>query len=243
MTAIFVAWQNPDSRVWAPVGRLTKEESNFKFVYTRGAEDMLPGFQPFGRMTDLHATYYSNELFPLFSNRVLSKSRPEYRNYLNWLGLDEAKHNVMDELSRTGGLRATDSIEMFPCPEPTASHNYETFFFSRGLSYLHAENQIRAQSLQTGEPLFLMTDPQNEFDSMALLLRTGDPISLVGYAPKYFSAEFTELLNRVGAEKVKVTVERVNVDAPIQYRVLCRLRAPWPSGFSPCGKGQFQALA
>ena len=89
----------------------------------------------------------------------------------------------------------------------------------------------------------LMKDLQNPHDPMALLMRTDDPVSLVGYAPKYFSAEFTDLIDKVSPDKVEVSVEQVNLDAPIQYRVLCRLRAPWPDGFSPCSLGPFKALA
>lgn len=58
---------------------------------------------------------------------------------------------------------------------------------------------------------------------MALLLRTGEPITLVGYAPRYYSGEFTQVINSTELDQVKVTVEQVNSDAPIQYRVLCRL--------------------
>lgn len=242
MNAIFVAWQNPKSRQWSPVGRLTKEECAYKFVYTRGAEG-LPGFQAFGRMTDLYSAYVSDELFPLFSNRVLSKSRPEYKKYIKWLGLDERHYDVMDELSRTGGLRATDSIELFPCPEPNQKNDYEVYFFSRGLSHMHEENQKRAKMLKRGERLYLMNDFQNHHDRMALLMRTGDPVSLVGYAPMYFSAEFTELVSSVDPDQIEVTVEQVNEDSPIQYRVLCKLNAPWPANFSPCEKGKFESLA
>ncbi len=241
--ALYIAWQDPDSRSWSPVGCLTRDKSFYKFVYTRGAEQVGKKFQPFGPMRDLHVAYQSEELFPLFANRVLPKSRPEYKDYMEWLGLSEQDHDVMDELSRTGGLRATDSLEMFPCPTPSVSNNYEVYFFSRGLRHMHDDNQKRARLLEPGESLYLMQDLQNEVDRMALLVRTGDPISLVGYAPQYYSGEFTQLLDSVGQGKVKVTVDRVNSNAPIQYRVLCKLSAPWPDNFSPCSKGQFQALA
>lgn len=214
-----------------------------KIVYTRGAEQAGKKFQPFGHMRDLHVAYQSEELFPLFANRVLPKSRPEYREYMEWLGLSKQGHDVMDELSRTGGLRATDSLELFPCPAPDANKNYEVYFFSRGLRHMNADNQERARRLEPGENLYLMRDLQNEFDSMALLVRTGDPISLVGYAPRYYSGEFTRLLQSAGQGKVKVSVERVNSNAPLQYRVLCKLSSPWPSNFAPCSKGQYEALA
>jgi hypothetical protein len=134
-------------------------------------------------------------------------------------------------------------LELFPCPEPTEGKNYEVYFFCRGLRHLHAENQERARQLKPGEQLYLMQDLQNPHDPMALLMRTGDPITLVGYAPRYYSAEFTQLIKSTGQGQVKVTVEQVNLDAPVQYRVLCKLASPWPQNFSSCSTSEFQSLA
>ncbi len=242
MKALFIAWQDEKTRRWQPVGRLTRENGLYQFVYTRGAEEM-PNFRPFGRMQDLRKVYRSEELFPIFKNRVLAKNRPEYKDYLQWLGLSEARYDELEELARTGGLRATDSLEIFPCPEPTEGKNYEVYFFTRGLRHLHKENLLRSRKLKEGEQLYLMQDLQNPHDDMALLMRTGDPITLVGYAPRYYSAEFTSLIKENGPDKVKVTVERVNIDAPEQYRILCKLASPWPANFFPCANKQFEALA
>jgi len=242
MKSLFVAWQDPQSRQWAPVGRLSRDDDQYRFVYTQGARELV-NFTPFGRMTDLQAEYVSEELFPLFANRILAKSRPEYDQYLGWLGMERTRYDALDELARTGGIRATDSLELFACPEPTKERGYEVYFFCRGLRHLHTENQQRAAELKPGERLYVMTDPQNEFDKMALLLRTDDPITLVGYAPHYFSGEFTRLMELVETENVQVTVEKVNLDAPLQYRVLCRIRSPWPTHFQPCQKGAFESLA
>lgn len=242
MKSLFVAWQDPKSRLWAPVGRLSREENRYRFVYTHGAES-TPNFIPFGRMSDLHAEYVSDELFPLFKNRILARSRPEYERYMSWLGLDYVHPDSLEELARTGGLRATDSLELFPCPCPTEDNRYEVHFFARGIRHLHAENQRRANELLAGERLYAMMDPQNEFDGMALMLRTGDPITLIGYAPRYFSAEFTRLMSFVGADKVRVSVERVNIDAPLQYRILCKISAPWPANFQPCQESDFRPIA
>ena len=87
-----------------------------------------------------------------------------------------------------------------------------------------------------------MHDLQNSHDDMALLMRTDDPVTLVGYAPRYYSAEFIQLIGQNGPDKVKVAVERVNEGAPEQYRILCRLSSPWPANFSPCSSEQFQAM-
>lgn len=242
MKALFVACQDTNSRTWTPVARLTHDGQLYHFSYTRGAKN-LPDFVPFGRMKELEAEYISKDIFPLFKNRLLPKSRPEYQAYLNWLGLDGVSHDVLEELGRTGGLRATDTLELIPCPEPTNANQYEVYFFCRGLRHLTADSQARSLTLVRGDQLYLMKDIQNEYDGMALSLRTGDPVTLVGYVPRYYSAEFSSLIKLIGADALKVTVEKVNAEAPIQYRVLCKFSAPWPAQFQPCQTGLYEVVS
>jgi hypothetical protein len=241
MKALYIAMQDPDSRRWAPVARLRREDGHYLFDYTRGARS-LPHFEPFGRMSEVGVQYVSEALFPLFANRVLAAGRPEYHDYLRWLGLTEQDHNALEELARTGGRRATDTLELIPCPQPTPDGRYELHFFARGLRHLGAADQARAAKLVPGERLYLLKDVQSTHDAMALMLRTEDPVSLVGYVPRYHCADLSKLLKLAGAETVTVTAERMNLDAPIQYRLLCRLSAPWPEDFQPCAADEFQPI-
>jgi len=146
-------------------------------------------------------------------------------------------------LARSGGQRATDTLEIVPCPEPTSDNNYVAFFFAHGLRYLSEKDQQRVAILNGGDRLFLMRDVQNVVDSMALLMRTGDPMSMVGYVPRYYSGEFSTVIDKVGHERVRASVERVNADAPSNFRLLCKLVAPWPVGFAPWSQDEFKPLA
>lgn len=239
---VFLAWRDPVTHGWFPVGQLSQSGGEFQFVYTKGAEQS-PNFQPFGRMTDLHSVYVTTELFPLFSNRLLPKSRPEYRDFLSWLGLDERSGDALTLLSRSGGERATDTLQVVPCPEPSEDGSYRVEFFSHGIRHLPGEAQERIKALSPGERLYLMRDAQNEQDEMALMMRTGDPISNVGYCPRFYSGEFSRLLELTHPKDVVVTVAAVNLSAPLQFRLRCRLTAPWPSGFTPCAQEDFRPLA
>jgi hypothetical protein len=193
-------------------------------------------------MTDLDTVYLSSELFPLFANRILPKTRPEYRDYLRWLGFEDEAVHELELLARSGGERATDSLEIFPCPEPTADNRYSVYFFAHGLRYLSSDEYARINTLASKERLYLLRDVQNEVDPAALLLRTNQPSSLVGYCPRYFSAEFSTILEKVGPTNMEVTVEKVNPDAPSQLRLLCHVNAPWPRDFSPCSRESYQPL-
>ncbi len=242
MKKVFLAWQDAETRRWFPVGQLSHEQDDFRFVYTKGAESS-ERFSPFGRMTDLHAVYVAKELFPLFANRLLPKSRPEYRDFLSWLGVDGESDDALDLLSRSGGIRATDTLQIFACPEPTPENTYVVEFFSHGIRHLPEETRERIKRLQPDERLCLMQDIQNPYDAMALMLRTCDPVYNVGYCPRFYSAEFSKLIELVGRDKVEVTVSGVNPSAPPQFRLRCRLSDPWPPGFAACAQDVFAPLA
>lgn len=243
MRELFVTWQDPESRRWLPVGRLTFDGKVYRFVYTRGAS-LSENFIPFPRMRKLEAAYESNELFPMFANRLLAKSRPEYKNYLKWMSLhDDQSNDLLSMLGITGGMRKTDSLQMFPCPEQDLEGRYKVSFFCHGLSHLPQYIVEKVNSLHPGERLFLMLDVQNEADSLAVALRTDDPATIIGYCPRYFNKDFQKLLTACPPMDIKVIVKNVNRDAPIQLRLLCKLTSPWPAGFQPCGGELFQPIA
>jgi hypothetical protein len=242
MKVLFVAWQDPVSRDWIPVGRLTREGGLYKYQYTKGAK-RSKNFEPFGWMRDLDSLYVSEKLFPLFANRILPKSRPEYRDYLRWLGLDRSEYDELEVLARSGGVRATDTLEIFPCPVPNKDGMYVGYFFCHGLRHLAPENRARVKSMKSGERLYLMQDFQNRYDPSALVLRTEDPVSFIGYCPRYYSSAFTQLLKKVDPQRVTVLAERVSADAPSDLSLLCKLVAPWPKKFAPCTTGLFAGLA
>jgi len=246
--ALFVAWRSGDSSngCWGPVGRLEHVANGYRFVYTRGAQT-LAGFRPFSGMPDLEAVYESEELFPLFANRLLARSRPEYVDFLHWGGFDP--NNPPDPLAVLGvteGRRATDSLEVFPCPLPDADGCYINKFFLHGIRWRPPEVIERIGKLQPGEVLSLMPDPNNHYDRDAVAVRTsienGDNFQ-IGYVPRYLASEVRRLCAQCDPDAVKLIVERVNLDAPLQHRLLCRMKACWPSNFRPCAGPEFQPIA
>jgi len=223
------------------VGKLSSEGGIYRFVYTKGAE-LSKNFIPFGFMQDLHAVYKPEALLPLFANRLISKKRPEYRDFLRWLDLREDEADPLVLLARTEGVRETDSLTVFPCPERDVDGKYVVHFFSHGLRYLPSEARIRISKLHSGERLYLMPDPQNPHDGFAIALRTDDPATIVGYSPRYISRDFLEILEN-DPDAVQVRVKRVNTDAPIQLRLLCTLTADWPENFKPCSSEYYKEIA
>jgi len=241
--SLFVAWRAGSAQqgVWSPVGKLEHIDGLYRFRYTRGAES-VQGFSGFVGMDNLHAVYESESLFPLFANRLLSKSRPQYEAWLTWSGFDPADPpEPLAILGVTEGIRQTDQVEVFPCPAPDEQGCYLTRFFLHGLRWVPAAALDRVAALKAGERLAIMFDPQNPMDENAVALRTvdGDRF-MIGYVPRYLAFEFGRLTRECSF--AEISVERVNPGAPMQMRVLCRMNACWPEDFRPCENEVFQPL-
>lgn len=244
---LFVAWRSGGGnrdRQWGPVARVDNEQGHYRFAYTKGAK-LLKGFSPFPGMTDLEEVYESDELLPIFQSRLLSRSRPEYRDFLAWSGFDpDAPPEPLELLGVTEGLRATDLLELFPCPMPDPANRFRIKFFLHGVRHMPADAQKEIGLLRQGESLGLMFDVSNWNDPQAVAVRTCPDRKrlLIGYMPRYLARDTKALFGFVQAGEIKLTVERVNIDAPMQQRLLCRLDAPWPKAYSPCEGEEFQPL-
>jgi hypothetical protein len=238
MKALYIAWQDPETKLWHTVGELRKQNQFYCFSYTQGAL-ASPNFTFLGRMRDLYQHYISDTLFPLFANRVLSNSRPEYPNYVRWLALDpQTQPDAMQLLSRSGGFRATDDLCVYPSPEINENDEIELFFFSHGLRYLAPENLLQLNQLESGTPLSFDTEKDNTKDPFALNIKTNQ-LTKVGYCPRYLNQDFHKLLNKT---EIKLSVERLNTDAPIQFRLLCRAAFKLPNGFQLFNNSEYLPL-
>jgi hypothetical protein len=247
--ALFVSWRSGDETNghWGPVGRLeyVRDSKIYRFRYTNGART-LPGFRPLIGMTDLDIVYDSDELFPVFTSRLMAKSRPEYAAYLSWSGFDPiTPPDPITLLAVTEGRRETDQLEVFPCPMPDAEGLYHNKFFVHGVRWMGREAIKGIEGLAAGEPLGLMPDFSNPYDRNAVALRTmhREGRFLVGYVPRYLAADARTLIQNCDPDWLTVTVERVNRDAPMQNRLLCTMRACWPENFRPCSGDQYQPIS
>jgi hypothetical protein len=244
--SLFVAWRagGPTTGRWGPVGKLERTDSGYRFRYTRGAAT-LEGFEPFAEMPELKGIYESDALFPLFANRLLTPSRPEYDAYLSWSGFDPASPpNPISLLGVTQGLRATDAVELFPFPLPDEQGRFTAKFFVHGIRHMPDAARERVDRLKGDERLDYMFDVSNDFDPNAVALRTCDASGqfIIGYVPRYLAREVHEL-HSLCADQVSISVARVNTAAPAQQRLLCRMTACWPAGFRPCGGEDFEPIA
>lgn len=242
MKTLFLAWQSPDSGSWFPIGRLTFNGKEYQFNYTNGVLEakLKCGFQPLPSFPDFHNVYTSQKLFSLFSNRVMARSRPEYPEFVQWLNIPEHEHDPIALLARSGGKRATDKFEVFPCPEPDENGRYCIHFFADGLRYLSKSAIERIHRLKVGELLYLAHEFKNPRASR-LLLCTKDHW-IVGYCQRYLVDDIFEIISQ-HPELVRVQVDRVNQPpTPLQFRLLCKMTADWRD-FRPFQSRMYQPIS
>jgi HIRAN domain len=243
MKTLYLAWRQPNQRWW-PIGRLSYDGSEYAFTYTKGARSAAgAGFHALPSFPDLDETYYSKELFPLFANRLPRPTRSDYGDFVEWLDLGSSEWDPMGMLARSGGQRETDMFEVFPAPERDSRNLYNSAFFVHGLRHRGPEAEDAAGRLAPGDPLVLQPDPQNPHDPKALRVLTTLKGVHLGFVPRYLCDDVHALQAASGPHSVAVRVRRINAPpAPSQFRVLCEMSAPWPSGFQALAHPDFEPI-
>ncbi len=239
---LFLAWKDPISPNWFTIGRLTFDRNIYQFVYTQGVKEAEEkcAFTPLLSFPRLDEVYTSTYLFPVFANRVMSRSRPDYSRFIEQLDLLNDDPSPMAILARSGGERVTDTFAVFPDPEVDEEGQYNLYFFSQGLRNLSSSAIDRIDRFEAGETLWLAREFHNPYEDRALISNTGDRY-IVGYCPRYLLAEVFELLPH--DVNLKVRVERVNKPTtPFQFRLLCKLSIHALDDFRPFSSRQYQPL-
>jgi len=248
MKSLFLAWQAPSdsirSRAWFPVGRLDAEPDahHYRFRYTHGAvkaqEDV--GFTPLLAFPDFKKDYQSNELFPLFKNRVISPKRTDFQEYIEWLDLDRGHSDPISILSVSGGERVTDNLEVFPKVTADTEGNFHVRFFLHGLRHLGERAIERAAKLKVGEDLRVLIELNNPATRLAVPLLTED-YQMIGWAPRYLVEDI--ILCVPGAPRLSAQVARINaVAAPLNQRILIDYAGCAAKGTQPMSTPDFKPL-
>lgn len=237
MKSLFLAWQAPKdsnrSRAWFPIGRLDAESSgsevtSCRFRYTHGAirahEEV--GFEPLVSFPEFEEDYSSEKLFPLFHNRVLSPKRPDFPEYIEWLGLTREQADPITILSVSGGTRVTDNLQTFPKIEAESDGSFRMRFFAHGLRHLTEASRDRAKQLKVGEKLRAMIEVNNPATRLALTLHAEDYV-MVGWAPRYLVEDLVTCISK--APEIEVSVVKVNHShAPLNQSILVQYSGKVP---------------
>lgn len=218
--SLLLVWQDPESRKFVRVARFSQlSDGRYAFEYEDSASQ-LPGFFPLAEFPDFKRTYIAGTLPAFFANRIMSHERPTYGQYLEWLGLTPGADTPMEVLARTGGGRATDTFHLVD--SPTVGDRMSSRFFVSGVR--HVDGAVgRLSRVNVGDELSLRPEPENPVDPRALLIdvESGEP---VGWVPNWLLDEVHHFVGKGHA--VRITVERLNLDAPDHLKLLARIEAP-----------------
>lgn len=253
LRSLLVLWQDPRDRSIQVIGQLGRHEAGYSFSYSRCALE-INGFRPLPGLRDLATIYYSETLFPVFSQRVMSPSRPDYVTYLSSLGLAPDEDTPWEQILRSGGVRESDTLQFMELPLVSAGAVRATFLVNgvrhipsrpmvvRGAALdvsAHAHESALA-SIHSGEELLLLEEDNNPRSVNATLVanRAGVPL---GYVPEVLALGVRELLRN---GRVEVRAVRVNgPEVPPHIRLVTRLTAEAQNVFSFDPAGRWDPLA
>jgi len=240
---LFVACRSPRTGTIYPVARLIERDHSprFELVHVQGARAAEEeGSIPFIEFPDLDRVYTSDELFPLFGNRLMPRRRAEYRDFVARLALPQELEAPIPILARTAGRRETDQIEVFGFPRFDPQRGcFVYLFFLRGVRHVPGAEE-RIIGLADGERLALRRQPDNPVSSLAIVVDSEGGGEL-GWVPATLTEDL-DVLMRTGSN-LTVYVERRNLaPAPLHQRLLCRLEATAVEGFLPFSSPAYEPI-
>jgi hypothetical protein len=241
MKNVFIIWKDIEDNMWHTVAKLTRlEEGGYRFNYTKGASNK--NFITLPRMKNLAKVYNSTSIFSFFSNRLIPANRPESKKMLEWSGMDVKGYDELDLLGISGGARKTDEFRIVAEPKATGFNEYKIRFFVSGISHLSSDGLERVEKLKEGEVLKFVYEDTNTHDCKAILVSSIDEVP-IGYCPKYFNCDIRSLLENSRLTNHSLTVVKMNIDAPNQFKVLCEFVTGWPENFIPLVSEEYLAYS
>lgn len=215
-----VAWRNRTRRITRPVAVLDRDSAEYRFQYLPGVRGAVDGFRPFVGFPDVDRIYESTRLWPFFDLRIMDRKRPDFPEYVRWLGLTHDA-SPLDILSRSGGEQKGDSVYLAEAPLVASDGTTNYTFLVRGVSYALRQHHTThaAETLAAGDALTILDDPSNEANREALFLATTDG-ARIGWVPDLL----VDYVRQTRAHGSQVTVLQNNgPQAPWHARLLIQL--------------------
>ncbi|MDP5185499.1 hypothetical protein QOZ88_22935 [Blastococcus sp. BMG 814] len=211
------------------MGKLSSDSHEYSFTYLPGAA-AVEGFRPFIAFPEFNRQYQSARLWAFFALRTMDPHRPDYLRYLTWLGL-ESGADPLDVLSRSGGERKGDSVQLVERPAIAPGGSTSSVFLARGARYATRQHGSApsVDALREGDPLRIKTDTGNPANPRALYLtdRIGSPFAWV---PDLLIRYVEALVSKGGELKV---LRNNGPECPWHLRVLVSAHGSLPPNCEP----------
>jgi hypothetical protein len=194
---LFVIWGAPSDGGRHVVGHLTRDRSagRFRFWYepdlSAAKKHGFALFPSFPEPRVESAPYEARYLFATFADRIPSPQRADAAAMLASWGVAHSD-DQFEILAKSGGLRATDRIELAEYRAHDDQLATPLEFRVAGSKYVAAD--IRA-ALTAGAELRFEREPENQFDAAATIIATTSDGKRAGYVPRQYSALVAKLLD------------------------------------------------
>lgn len=233
------------------IERLGYDGEVYTFSYTRQAAQ-IPGLRLLPGLRGINLRYRSRQMPAVFEQRVMSRCRPDYPQYLDRIGLAPAEATPWEQIVHSGGARVGDTLQFMEMPQAGDMHARARFFANGVRHIAGSARDAGGQSvvitrdaqaaalgaLHSGDRVTLHPEYGNPMDANACLIVADD--TLVGWVPMAISSDVRRLM-RVGP--LPASVARIAPPgAPAHTRLVVDLDVPAPSGFTFDPEGLWQPL-
>jgi hypothetical protein len=199
------------------------------------------GFSSLLSFPDRYKVYQAAELFPLFQNRVISPSRPEYASLLEVLSMDPSAAEPLELLALSGGKRQTDNLEVFPEVRANSSGWVNMRFFLHGWRHLPPAARSRVEQLSKGDALQVALECNNPATGYAVQVQSHDYF-ILGWGPRYLLSGLCSCL-MTPHRPIKCQVAGKNEGKEIgQWKLLVELAAFVEPGMSMMSGEDYEPL-
>jgi hypothetical protein len=189
---LFVIWGEPVAGGRHVIGHLARGSAGFRFWYER---DLVPAFDrgfallpEFPERRGEDEPYCARYLFALFAERIPRTSRVDAGEMLSAWGVEQPD-DQFEVLAKSGGIRATDRLELAEYRPVDDDLSAPLEFRVAGRRHL-----TDPASLSVSAPVMLRREPDNLADTCAVIVdRQG---RRAGYVPRQYTAPISRLLDR-----------------------------------------------
>ncbi len=194
---LFIVWGAPSDGGRHVIGHLTRERSAapFRFWYERDLSAakqhgfaLLPAFPE--HQTE-EAPYEARYLFATFADRIPSLHRSDADQMFRFWGI-ERRDDQFEILAKSGGLRATDKLELSEYRGATDPLTTPLEMRVAGVKYVPLEERA---VLTPGAQLSFERQPTNSFDPCATIIATTADGRRAGYVPRQYSSMVARLID------------------------------------------------
>lgn len=187
---LWLIWKHPETRRRYKIGSLNYDNKvyTFKYVNPELNDALEVGFNYFPGFKDINKVYNSDTLFANIETRLPNTARKDYLEILNSYNLEKDSTKI-EILKATKGRLLTDNYEFV-----SAFDTKKIEFDVAGTR--HCDVNKCKKKISVNDKLLLKTENDNKYDKYAIkiiLKKEGKEYHL-GYVPRYYSKELTELL-------------------------------------------------